>query len=135
MVKTICACLFALLVVLVSSYGPQYVDDTQSAFDVDPSSIALALCYFALMLLGAFASERYKFFSANALAGGNFLKQISYAYLYRSLLVSPIIFGAVVTYIGRDANVVMAAIFSFQNGFFWETIFSAQAVKLAESSR
>ena len=134
MVKTLLAGAFGLVVVIISVYGLQYIEDVQSAFDVNPSKIAISVGYFLLMLAGAFASERYKYFTSNPLAGRNFFQGMSYSYLYRSLLVSPIVFGAVVSYIGRDANVIMAAIFSFQNGFFWEIVFSHQAKNADTSS-
>ena len=125
MIKLISVSVFSFAVILISVYGIQYIDDVQSAFDINPSRIIIATAYFLLMIVGAIASERYKYFAANSGAGRNFFAGISYSYLYRSLLVSPIVFGAVVTYIGRDSSLVMSAIFSFQNGFFWENIFNA----------
>jgi len=36
--------------------------------------------------------------------------------------LSPIVFGTALVSFGKDANVLMTMIFSYQNGFFWDTI-------------
>ena len=121
--KVVLSLIFGFVVVFASVLGNQYADDVSAAFDLSPLDYLRPLSYFLLMVAGSLASERYNYFSNNPNAGKGFFKNISYSYVYRSLLVSPITFGVVVTFIGRDANFLMAAIFSFQNGFFWETIF------------
>lgn len=51
------------------------------------------------------------------------LKQaVKGAYLYRALLASPILFGGVYAVAATNPDSVVAIVFSFQNGFFCETI-------------
>lgn len=127
MIRLAFAVVFSFIIICAGVYGIEYIYGRQSAFDTDTAGLGRSSIYFVFMVIGTLASERYKYFVANENAGLNFFKNISYSYLYRSLLVSPMVFAAVVTYIGKDANIVMATIFSFQNGFFWETIFNNKA--------
>jgi hypothetical protein len=123
MIKTVLAAVFGLVVIGIAVYGIQFIEESSAAFGPDGERISISGLYFVAMLIGAAASERYKYFVAHPGAGRGFWDGISYAHLYKSLLVSPLVFGAASTYIGKDANLVMSCIFSFQNGFFWETIF------------
>ena len=134
MIKFALSIIFALSVTVLSVSFVEYSNNAQSAFDFDVSYLVSSLVYFVLMLIGSFASERFKYFSSNPASSKKFFHGISYSYLYRSILVSPIVFGAVVTFIGRDANAVMSAVFAFQNGFFWETVFNTRAETATSSS-
>jgi hypothetical protein len=51
--------------------------------------------------------------------------------LWKSLLASPIVFGVVYTLLAQTHDVVMAVVFSFQNGFFCNVIVEKKRSELA----
>jgi hypothetical protein len=52
--------------------------------------------------------------------------------LWKSLLASPLIFGVVYSFLSKSHDVVLTAIFSFQNGFFCYVVFANLAKKQPE---
>jgi len=51
--------------------------------------------------------------------------------LWKSLLASPIVFGVVYALLAESHDVVMAIVFSFQNGFFCKTVLESKRANLA----
>ena len=47
---------------------------------------------------------------------------------FKPFLVSPIIFGSVYSQIPENASLVLLLVFSYQNGFFWQTILYKEAL-------
>jgi len=71
--------------------------------------------YFA-MLLGMAAKYFY-----DAIGEGNKIVIQKYQ-LIKPFLVSPIVFGMIYGGLGENTPALMLLIFSFQNGFFWQTV-------------
>ena len=46
--------------------------------------------------------------------------------LFKPIFVSPIIFGTIYGSIGKYNSAVLLLIFSFQNGFFWQTVLAKE---------
>jgi hypothetical protein len=73
-------------------------------------------CYF-VMLVGM--ASKYLF---DAIGEGGRRPRVNKWQLFRPMLVSPIVFGAVYGSIGEDTALLLNLIFAFQNGFFWQTV-------------
>jgi hypothetical protein len=70
-----------------------------------------------MMLVGM--ASKYLF---DAIGEGGRRPRINKWQLFRPMLVSPIVFGAVYGSIGEDTALLLNLIFAFQNGFFWQTV-------------
>ncbi|MGW4370543.1 hypothetical protein ACWEKT_33355 [Nocardia takedensis] len=91
--------------------------------EVDRSDVA---CIGAAMALGLVASHIYKKASAAGERGfhiGRTLADIPRSGpFWMALVVSPLVFGAVLGGVGDTDLTVAHFVFAFQNGFFWETV-------------
>lgn len=119
--------IFGIAIVLFSSSGIKFIEDYQSDFDTDLSVLYLGMLYYIVMILGIFSSERYRYLSGKIVGMDQIFSDFDFSYLFRALFISPLLFSTVITGMGRDANILMSFIFAFQNGFFWETVFSRQS--------
>jgi hypothetical protein len=68
------------------------------------------------MLLGMAAKYLY-----DAIGENNTLKFQKWQ-LFKPMLISPIVFGAIYGNTGDEASKYLLLVFAFQNGFFWKTV-------------
>lgn len=71
--------------------------------------------FFGLMILGMLAREAY-----NSLVNG---KNFNWTSFLIACVVSPIVFGTIHSTLGSLEITVPSIVLSFQNGFFWNSIF------------
>jgi predicted membrane channel-forming protein YqfA (hemolysin III family) len=89
MIRLLISGLIAFLVILFTTVGLQYINDSQSAFDAEPGDIIRAFIYFVFMIFGLLASERYKYFNNHPEAEKKFFANISYSYFTNLCLSVP----------------------------------------------
>jgi hypothetical protein len=72
---------------------------------------------FAVMILGMVSKVYYDHLTKNAV--------FSLTQILLPLLVAPMVYGAIYASLKSSTDVIPALILSFQNGFFWQDVFSA----------
>lgn len=85
---------------------------------------------YLIMILGMFAKQLFDFLKREKDAGndtiniGSFLKKgLAGTSFYMALTVSPMIFIAIKLLLKDDLNTIESTVISFQNGFFWYSLF------------
>lgn len=76
----------------------------------------LEIMLYLIMIAGMAAKYLY-----DAIGKGN-NPSIEKWQFFRPLLVSPIVFGSIYANLGNSTPSLLLFIFSFQNGFFWQTV-------------
>jgi hypothetical protein len=69
-----------------------------------------------IMLAGMVAKYFY-----DAIGEGNQIRFQKWQF-FKPIFISPIVFGIIYGSIGKETSVLLLLIFSFQNGFFWQTV-------------
>ena len=113
---------------LIASFligGTEGIDKGTPIFDVIPW--VEAGLYFS-MLAGMAAKYCYDWIGE----GGKRRKKFDKWQLAKPMCVSPIIFGAIYGAVDQKTSLILLLIFSFQNGFFWQTILNNPAADKAK---
>jgi len=95
-------------------WGPTTTQKGPPDMFQQPLWLQIAL-YFS-MLVGM--ASKYLF---DAIGEGNKVEFRKWQF-FKPMFVSPIIFAAIYSKVGEDSPVVLLLIFSFQNGFFWQSV-------------
>jgi len=81
----------------------------------------LDICLYFMMIAGMIAKYIFDWISE---VEKNRQTVFSKLQLMKPMLISPIVFASVYSSMGKIESTLLLFIFSFQNGFFWQTIFN-----------
>ena len=115
-----------------------FTDPDEKAIDVEH---AMRTClYYVAMLSGVLAGQLYFALSERKTFGKSGVwKTISKSVLtprmIRGLIASPIVFGVVYGLVQGHNNVVLASVFSFENGFFWNVILRDREIAATQATK
>jgi hypothetical protein len=126
------ATVFGFILMLVGNIFPNISFTQGHMFDYDPyRDVLVAAAYYLLTLFGIFSSMMYRRLEAKGWSDAQFeIREIvSKQDFVRAVIISPIVFIFVLNSFGKDANLIMSFVFSYQNGFFWEMIVKKQTLK------
>lgn len=97
-------------------------------------SYAMPLVCAALMLVGVLFGALYSELQNDNLPPSSALtRAFARPGLYRALLISPIVFSGVYSFVQTSDDFIIVAVFAFQNGFFCEAIFRKQTANLVDA--
>ncbi|KZN32889.1 hypothetical protein [Pseudoalteromonas luteoviolacea] len=106
-------------------------DDTQQ----NQITLMSGVSYAVLMVFGILAGQAHSMLGDPSMKiGRGFVRALFESNeLWKSLLAAPIIFGAVYSMLSETSDIILASIFSFQNGFFCNSVLESKRISNEEA--
>jgi hypothetical protein len=122
-------CASIIYVGVLSIFGQPLFDglnfDTSGMFWRFLAMAALYAFFFIVMCTGILFSSAFRMIKSGPAEVAKPFRIIlqSYQSFLLGVLVSPIVFASLISQLDPQQNMLVSTLFSFQNGFFWESVF------------